>query len=81
MVHLPNHCQPYGPHHKLQAKKIGHFHVLQKLRDNTYVFDLSYNLKISNVFNVKDLFDYFLPDDAPTSATNSGTSSSTVEEN
>ena len=66
MVHLSKQRYATRSYHQLHAKKIGPFPIKKKLGDNAYIVDLPSHYKISNTFNVKDIFEYFPPDDAAT---------------
>ncbi|PON91369.1 hypothetical protein TorRG33x02_129320 [Trema orientale] len=67
MIHLRKQRFSMGIYNKLQAKKLGLFRIIKKINDNAYTLELPPNLQISPTFNVSDIYDYFSPDDAPTS--------------
>lgn len=58
-------------HRKLESKGHGPFEALKKVNSNAFIFDLSLDLKINIVINMKDLTLYYLPiyiktsDDSP----------------
>lgn len=81
MIHVPKSRLPSGTHHKLKARKLGPFHIILKCGDNAYVIDLPPELKISNVFNVKNMSEYFPPDASPIALDDSGPSSLNIGEN
>ncbi|XP_062088803.1 uncharacterized protein LOC133795367 [Humulus lupulus] len=74
MVHLRKERFPAGTYNKLMPKKIGLCRILHKVNDNAYMVELPSDIRISNTFNVVDLFTYHLLDDAPIAATNSKSS-------
>lgn len=55
-------------------KRLGLFPILQKCHDNAYSVELPPDLRISNTFNVADLYDYHPPNDALVSTNKSRTS-------
>ena len=57
MVHLHKEQVSAGEYSKLKQKKIGHFHILQKINDNAYIIDLPKHYAIFNTFNVQDLYE------------------------
>lgn len=80
MVQLSKQQLPVGAYSKILAKKVGLFPIKQKLGNNSYVINLPPKLKISNIFNIKDLFEYFPPNDAPVLTDNFESSSFAVGE-
>lgn len=40
---------------KLQARSIGPYMIIHKIRDNTYIVDLSKTLDVNSIFNVEDI--------------------------
>ena len=62
MVHLRKEGVPTREYSKLKHKKIGPFHILQKINDNVYIIDLPEHYVILNTFNVQDLYEYHGPE-------------------
>lgn len=63
MVHLRKHCIPNGEYSKLKPKKYEPFRIRAKINDNSYIIDLPVDWRISNTFNVSNLYEYFPLDD------------------
>lgn len=61
MVHLRQEWFPAGTYIKLQAKRIGPYHILKKLGDKAYQLEIHAHIKISNTFNVADIFEHQPP--------------------
>ena len=56
MVHLKKSHLPSRIHSKLTNKKIGLFPILYKINPNAYSLELPSSMRISNIFNVSDIF-------------------------
>lgn len=76
MVNLSKDCDPVGTYNKLKVKKIGPYAIIQKINDNSYLVGLPDEWKITKTFNIKDLFEYYLPDATDMITLNSTESSS-----
>lgn len=63
MGHFERGRIPAGTYSKLRNKKMGPFRVLHKAGDNAYILDLPDDLKVSSIFNISDLFEYYPPDE------------------
>ena len=52
MVHFHKEQLPTGEYNRLKKKKIGPFHIFQKINDNAYIINLPKSCAISKTFNV-----------------------------
>jgi hypothetical protein len=58
MVHVSKDHYHKGKYSKLNVKKIRPCLIKRRFRDNAYEVELSKELDISPMFNVKDLYDF-----------------------
>ncbi|KAL9411251.1 hypothetical protein AB3S75_044945 [Citrus x aurantiifolia] len=63
MAHLQR-SHFHGIRAKLEKHNYGLFSMAQKINDNASVLQLPTNWNISHIFNVEDLFEYHLDDEA-----------------
>jgi hypothetical protein len=64
VVYLRKEHLSIGTFGKLKNKKYGSCKIIQKINDNAYIVDLPEDLAISSMFNVSDIFEYFLSKDS-----------------
>lgn len=63
MVCINKRRAPIGIYSKLQDRKLGHFKICHKARDNAHILKLPSNLHISATFNIVDIYQYYPPND------------------
>ena len=58
MVHMHPECYPKYSFKKLHARASRPFRIIRRLGPNAYLLDLSSDITIHSIFNMKDLFSY-----------------------
>jgi hypothetical protein len=58
LAHLMKESFPRGTYNKLNMKKIGPCKILRKFDANSYEIELPYDVGISPIFNVSDMYPY-----------------------
>lgn len=72
MVHLNKYRSPTATQGKIHYKKFGPYPITKKINANSYILELSSDMKISSTFNVLDLYSYYPPNAAPMQVLDSG---------
>jgi hypothetical protein len=58
LAHFQKERFPKGTYNKLKMKNIGPCRILRKFAENAYEIELPYNVGISPIFNIVDLYPY-----------------------